>query len=298
MKILKIMMLSLAVFFMTTAIAQDELPPFYGVNVDQSIEELKPDISLAITNAGYEIVGEYKVAGKSNLYVLAFSSEELKKLCGEFEDRGALASVFKLGLTEKDGKTEISILNPNYMFYAYFGDDYKLHANELNAIDQQVKQMVSTKYGELSGFGGGLEAEKLMKYHYKVMMPYFDDPVELETFSSFKEGLSFIRKKIAASGDDLKLIYEVVNESKQTAVFGIGLLDSEKGEPHFLPIIGERHIAAMPYEIILQFDEVSMLAGKYRFALYWPELTMGEFMKIMSTPGDVEEFMESVTQKE
>ena len=26
--------------------------------------------------------------------------------------------------------------------------------------------------------------------------------------------------------------------------------------------------------------------------------SMGEFMKIMSTPGDVEEFMESVTQKE
>lgn len=36
----------------------------------------------------------------------------------------------------------------------------------------------------------------------------------------------------------------------------------------------------MPYEIILQGKEVGMLHGKYRFALYWTELTMGTFMKI------------------
>jgi hypothetical protein len=73
-------------------------------------------------------------------------------------------------------------------------------------------------------------------------------------------------------------------------------LDSEDGEKHFLPIIGEDHIAAMPYDIILQGNEVSMLHGKYRFALYWPELTMGTFMKIMSTPGDVEDFMQALSK--
>ena len=53
----------------------------------------------------------------------------------------------------------------------------------------------------------------------------------------------------------------------------------------------------MPYEIILQGKEVTMLAGKYRIALYWPELTMGTFMKIMSTPGDIEDAFSSVTEK-
>jgi hypothetical protein len=41
------------------------------------------------------------------------------------------------------------------------------------------------------------------------MMPYYDDPIELEDYSSFEDGLSFIREKIAASGDDTQLIYEV-----------------------------------------------------------------------------------------
>jgi hypothetical protein len=61
-------------------------------------------------------------------------------------------------------------------------------------------------------------------------------------------------------------------------------------EAKFLPIIGEKHIAAMPYEIILEDKEATMLHGRFRYALYCPELKMGTFTKIMSTPGNVEDF--------
>ena len=108
-------------------------------------------------------------------------------------------------------------------------------------------------------------------------------------------GNSFIRERIAKSDNSIESVYELVIPEKQTAIFGIGLKDPETGEASFLPIIGESHLAAMPYEIILQGDVVTMLHGKYRFALYWPELSMGEFMKIMSTPGDVEDAMEKLT---
>jgi hypothetical protein len=298
MKITKLFVLFLSMTMMMFAQAQEELPPYLGVTLEKNIDDLKTEVKSAISKSGFEIIGEYNVANKDGLYVFAFTNNQLKTLCGDFSDRGALASVLKMGLFEKDGKVEVSLLHPNYMFYAYFGDDYKLHAKELDAIDQIAKDILSSNFGEPQGFGGGLSPKDLEKYHYKVMMPYFDDPIELESYSSFEEGLDFIRKKISESGDEIKLVYEIVNDSKQTAVFGIGLLDAEEGEPHFLPIIGERHIAAMPYEIILQQYDATMLHGKYRFALYWPELTMGEFMKIMSTPGDVEKEMESITQKE
>jgi len=78
----------------------------------------------------------------------------------------------------------------------------------------------------------------------------------------------------------------------------VGLWNKENGEAHFLPIIGENHVANMPYEIILQDTEATMLAGKYRIALFWPELTMGTFMKIMSTPGDIEDTMEGLCEVE
>ena len=39
-----------------------------------------------------------------------------------------------------------------------------------------------------------------------------------------------------------------------------------------------------------------MLHGKYRIALFWPELKLGQFMKISSTPGNIEDVMEALTE--
>jgi len=126
------------------------------------------------------------------------------------------------------------------------------------------------------------------------MMPYFDDPDELEDFDSFEEGLATIRKNLKAGKGNTVKVYEQIFEGKEIAVFGVGLLDAEEGEAHFLPIIGEDNIANMPYEIILQGKEATALPGKYRLALFWPSLTMSQFMKINSTPGDIKDVLEEL----
>jgi len=275
-----------------------ELSPFLSSTVVGNIDQISQDVEAQLNIADFEVLGKYMVAGQSDLQVICFTREDLKSVCEKYEDRGALASVLKIGLRKINDTIELSLLQPKYMFYAYFGEDYKTQEIILEEIDEDAKSVLSRTYGQLADFGGSLDIEDLKKYHYKVMMPYFDDPIVLEEYESFEEGLSFIRKKITESKQAIQLVFELVNESDETAVFGIGLLEKEMGEGKFLPIIGERHIAAMPYEIILQGNEVSMLHGKYRFALYWPELTMGTFMKIMSTPGDVEDVMGSLTEKE
>ncbi len=76
----------------------------------------------------------------------------------------------------------------------------------------------------------------------------------------------------------------------------MGLKSKEDGESYFLPKIGMDHVAAMPYEIILQGKEATILHGKYRIALHWPDLTMGTFMKIMSTPGDIEDTLKGLCE--
>ncbi|NPD47163.1 hypothetical protein [Lentimicrobium sp. S6] len=293
----QLLMIALMISLGLSSWAQEELAPYLGVQIPGDISSLSEQIQDLISNEGFHVIGQYQVADRDDLLVLCFTREDLKKVCEDFEDRGALASVLKVALRKVNDSVELSLLHPNYMFYAYFGDDYKIQAPALKKIDQDAKKLIKG-FGEAQPFGGGLTADDLEKYHYKVMMPYFDDPVELEEYASFEEGLKYIQDKISESGDDIKLVYQLIDERRQTAVFGIGLLNVELGEPSFLPIIGERHIAAMPYDIILQGNTVTMLHGKYRFALYWPELTMGTFMKIMSTPGDVEDAMESITEKE
>lgn len=293
----KILLFNLLLLLGYLGISQ-ELSPFQGTTTIGNIELLTQDIESKLQSADFEIIGKYKVAGRSDLQVICFTREDLKNVCEKYEDRGALASVLKIGLKQNNDTVEMSLLHPNYMFYAYFGEGYKNQEKVLKKIDSDAKNILKESYGKLSDFGGSVEIEDIKKYHYKMMMPYFDDPVGLEEYDSFEEGLKYIRQQIAESGKDIELVYELVNESNKTAVFGIGMFQTETGEGVFLPTIGERHIAAMPYDIILQGKEVSMLHGKYRFALYWPELTMGTFMKIMSTPGDVEEVMESITEKE
>lgn len=126
------------------------------------------------------------------------------------------------------------------------------------------------------------------------MMPYFSDPVTLNEFSSFEEGLKTITSNLNAKKGNTVEVFKLVYQSEKVAVFGVGLQSNEDGEAHFLPKIGEAHVAALPYEIILQGNEATMLHGKYRIALHWPELTMGTFMKIMSTPGDIEDTLEAI----
>ena len=198
--------------------------------------------------------------------------------------------------TPNGAETTISYLNPNYIFNAYLQNEYPKHSEALNKVAQDVETAMSPLGDINENFGGSLSVEKLRKYHYKMMMPYFTDPVELREFSSFEEGVEIIEKNLISKKGNTKLVYKLKFESKNVCVFGIGMMDKDTGEGHFLPIIGEDHIAAMPYEIILQGKTATMLHGRYRIALHWPELTMGTFMKIMSTPGDIEDTLEALCQ--
>ena len=277
--------------------AEDELPPYFKVvTLEMQISDAAEIVNKALTNGGFEILGDYHPESKPGLYVVAYTRNDLQQICLKKNDRGILASILKIGFIEKDGKVEVSMINPMYIFYAYLGDDADKYHKELQNIDSDIKASLSNVGKQFTPFGGSEEADDLKKYRFMAFMPRFTDPVELNEFSSFNEGLTTINKNLRAGKGNTKKIYELVFPDKKIAVFGIGLLDPEEGEAHFLPIIGEENIAAMPYEIILQGNEASMFHGKYRFALHWPELSMGKFMKIMSTPGDVEDFMKELTK--
>lgn len=277
--------------------AQQSFAPFFKTShQDKAIKELVAEVVAGLEAKNFTIIGEYKPMQSDDMFVICFTRDDLQKVSLSFEDRGALASVLKIGLQKTSEGVAVSLQNPMYMFYAYFRNNIDKQLEKLVGIDADAKLVLSDIYGKLSPFGGELEANKLIKYHYKMMMPYFDDPVELETYDSFEKGLAHIQSKLATSAE-VKMIYKQVFVDQKVAVFGLALMNADEGEPEFLPIIGESHLAAMPYEIILQGKEVTMLHGKYRIALYWPELTMGTFMKIMSTPGDIEDAFEEITEK-
>lgn len=291
----KFILLLFCFTYLNSAFSQvEKLSPYLKVSTSKSdINSLVESIKIGLNEHSFNVIGEYKPATNENLYVICFTRDDLTSLCLKSEDRGALASVLKVGLVKKDQTISVSLLNPDYVFCAYLSN-YNSDKSEFSKITDDAKKALSIIGSEFTPFGGELKINSLKKYHYKIMMPYFSDPVKLKEFESFESGVEIILNNLKAKKGNAKLIYKTINKEKQIAVFGVGLLDNENGEKQFLPIIGEDHIAAMPYDIILQGKQLTMLHGKYRFALYWPELTMGTFMKIMSTPGNVEDFMENL----
>ncbi len=280
-----------------TSVFAQNIPVYFELGTTQeSIQSSAEKVKNALTTDGFKIIGAYNPGNQENLYVICYTRTDLEKIALDFEDRGALGATLKIGLKNEDGTVKVSMLNPIYLFNAYFNKNIEKHEAELQKISGQAIAAASVFGQDIKPFGGELSKEKLHKYHYKMMMPYFKDAEVIAKFSSFNEGIKTIQENLEAGTGNTKKVYELIYNDKKTAVFGVALLNEKDGESHFLPIIGDSHLAAMPYEIILQGTTASTLPGRYRIALNWPELTMGTFMKIMSTPGDIKKTMEKVTQ--
>jgi hypothetical protein len=274
-----------------------EISPYIKIGVSQeSIEQVSEKIVAALKDNSFTVLGVYNPSNKNGLMVIAFTQTDLKNTVIKVKDRGALAAIFKIGLVKDDNKISMSYTNPDYILRAYLGDSYNTYKPTFESFKTDLKNALSGLGNDFKPFGGSVKAKELKKYHYKIMMPYFSDPVELKEFASFSEGMETIEANLRANKGDTKMVYKLVYKLEEVAIYGIGLESKEDGEAYFLPKIGEAHAAALPYEIILQGKEATMLHGKYRIALHWPELTMGTFMKIMSTPGDIEDTLESLCQ--
>lgn len=286
----KLYLISIVLLITSLSIKASDYSPYTKVGTSTLNKDvLSENIQNAIKNKSFTIIGVYNPENNANLEVITFTRNDIKNSVIKVKDRGALASVLKIALVTKNGITTISYTNPDYMFTAYLQHDVSKFNQLIAKVSSDIKDALSEFGTEFTLFGGSIDAEKLKKYHYKVMMPYFTDPVTLREFKSFEEGLKVIESNLNRRKGNTKQVYKLVYTTEKVAVFGVGLENRQNGESKFLPIIGENHAAALPYEMILQDNKLTMLHGKYRIALYWPELTMGTFMKIMSTPGDIED---------
>ncbi len=291
------MLCSIVIFALGINTMAQEIAPYIKIGEsNESIQKTSENVIAVLENNAFKVLGTYNPAGKNELKVIAFTRNDLKNTVIKVKDRGALAAIFKVGLVSDNGKVMMSYTNPDYILRAYLQDDFDKYKIELQSFGIDLKTAFSVMGNSFTPFGGTVEADDLKRYHYKIMMPYFTDPIELKEFDSFEEGVRTIKNNLEANKGNTKLVYQLIYTSEKVAVFGIGLQNAEDGESYFLPKIGEAHAAALPYEIILQGKEATMLHGKFRIALHWPELTMGAFMNIMSTPGDIEDTLEELCQ--
>lgn len=288
--------LVIAVFLISiNANSQDKLYAYYKVTTTGTINDVKAKLKTQLKEKGLTYLGGYNTQSKANQYVIVFTNKKLYGISLYKKTHKAMACIMKFGIKKNGNSITVSLLNPEYIFYAYFRNTTSSYA-KLKEISDEVHGILKSMGTNYQGFGGQLSKSELKKYHYMMGMPYFTDPVELNEMASFENACETIEKNLKAGKGNTAKVYRLKFAKSKIAIYGVALKSKKDGEAYFLPTIGENHIAAMPYEIIVVDNKVMMLHGKYRLALHWPELTMGQFMKIVSTPGYIEDTMEALTK--
>jgi hypothetical protein len=155
-----------------------------------------------------------------------------------------------------------------------------------------VRERLAHALGAGAAFGGDVPEADLANYRYMFGMERIDSPRnELNAFGSFDEALRTVRDNLAKGTGQTAQVYEVVMPQAQLAVFGVALNDPESGEGWWVSTIGADHVAALPYEIFVVGGKVYALYGRYRIALSWPALGMGQFMRIVRAPDAIHQTM-------
>ena len=299
---MKSIRLLILLLFSTTLLFTQNLKPYIlAIESSEPISALKGAIQTNLEAQGISVAGQYQPAGDNNRWILVVTSPELQHAVREVGGLTGFAAALRIAITRENGVSKVTYTNPAYWGNAYFRGDSGKVAADYTAFDGKLKTALSatgTYVGSAFGSKKGLSPAQLQKYHYMMGMPYFDDTEILKSFGSYQEAINKIETSIKQGVPDVKLVYKVTISGKNLTLYGFAL-SGDDGEATFLPVIDigtPKHTAFLPYELLVTNNEVHMLHGRYRIALSFPDLTMGTFTKIMSTPGNIEDLLKQVVQ--
>jgi len=300
MKRIKLTLL-FATIFSGIILSQSLSPYTMGAISDLDLPASVRLVKKNLENSGFQVLGEYAPAGDSDRWLIIITSDELLDAAAETGGLTGFAAALRIGLTMENGRVAISYTTPEYWMNAYYRDDYEKVEASLAPVSERLNRVMQ-ECGSFSGtsFGSeeGMEAADLRSYRYMAGMQKFDNTVELGNFSSYQAAIDKIESSLIKGVNDVSKVYSVQIPGKEIKLYGFAL-GGEKGEPEFLPIIDisePKHTAFLPYEFLVMGNEVHMLHGRFRIALSFPDLTMGTFMKIRSTPGNIKDLLKSVVE--
>jgi hypothetical protein len=294
---------SLLMFALLSGIINAQIlkPYTLGAVSDLSISEASALVRENLDANGFKILGEYMPAEDQDRWLIVISSEELVAAVEEIGGLTGFAAALRVGLTLDSGKVNISYTTPEYWMNAYYRDDYEKVESMLSPVSGRLITVMKAS-GSYSGtsFGSekGLKVDKLRSYKYMVGMQKFHNTAELGEFSSYQEAIDKVESSIIKGVPDVKKVYSLEIPGSELKLYGFAL-GGENGESHFLPIIDAgdpKHTAFLPYEFLVMGNEIHMLHGRVRIALSFPDLKMGTFTKIMSSPGDIKDLLETVVE--
>ncbi|MBC2730175.1 MAG: hypothetical protein HGJ99_05300 [Thiobacillus sp.] len=238
---------------------------------------------------GFKVVGKYFPKTLAGYGVVIATDEAMLDEVGSVGGNAILGAAIRVGVAA-DGS--VAYTNPDYWYRAYFRKAFAKKEDAVKALQARLQDAL----GAGKGLGGDESASSLANYRYMIGMERLDSSKnKLAEYGSFAEALKTVRDNLAKGVGKTAKIYEVVMPNRKLAVFGVAMNDGENSDGDWIKKIDmQNNIAGLPYEIYVVDKEVESPHGRFRIALAFPDVGMGQFMRISSLPNTILETMSAV----
>lgn len=240
------------------------------------------DVEKMLQAEGFTVVGRHTPNGLADHGTVIVTDAAILEALRSIGGSAIVAAGIRVGV---QGDGTVSYMNPDYWYRAYLRGQFDLARTAVEAVQTRLARAL----GSGAGFGGDVAAGDLPSYRYMIGMERFDSPrSELYTHASFADALKTVRANLAGGVGGTSRVYEVVLPDRELAVFGVAMNDASTGEGWWVNKIGADHMAGLPYEVFIVGNKVHALYARYRIALGWPSLGMGQFMGIINAPSAIQ----------
>ena len=255
-------------------------PYFHGDKVPAGeVPAVLAQVEAKLAKAGFEVVGKHIPPGLPGYGTVVVTDKGLLAAVQKLGGANIVGAPIRVGV-KADGS--VSYMNLDYWQRAFFRKQFPQAEKAVKAAQAKLVKAL----GAGKAFGGSVDKKDLADYQYMFGMEGFDsDKNVVMEHLTYEDAVKTIQDNLARGIGKTTKVYEILMPDKKLAVFGVALNDPKEGEGWWVKSVGVDNIAALPYEIYVVNNKAGHLFARFRSALGWPNVGMGQFMRIVEAPG-------------
>jgi hypothetical protein len=254
-----------------------------------SVQGVATAVETKLKNGGFKVVGKYFPKSLAGYGVVVATDDAMLGEVGSVGGHAVLGAAIRVGV-KADGS--VAYTNPDYWYRAYFRKSFDKKEPAVKALQARLQEAL----GAGKGLGGDESASGLTNYRYMIGMERLDSyKNKMAEYGSFNEAVKTVRDNLAKGAGKTSKIYEIVMADRKLAVFGVSMNDTDNNDGEWIKRIDmQDNIAGLPYEIYVIDKEVGAPHARFRIALAFPDVGMGQFMRISTLPNAIVDTMSLV----
>jgi hypothetical protein len=254
-----------------------------------SVQAAASAVETRLKNGGFKVIGKYFPQNLAGYGVVIATDDAMLDEVGAVGGHAVMGAAIRVSVKANGS---IAYTNPDYWYRAYFRKSF----DKKEAVVKALQARLEGALGAGKGFGGDEAPASLTNYRYMVGMERLDSPKnKLAEYGSFAEAVKMVRDNLGKGTGKASKIYEVVLQDRKLAVFGVAMNDGGHSDGEWIKKIDQQeNIAGLPYEIYVIDNQVNSPHGRFRIALAFPDVGMGQFMRISSLPNAIMDTMGAV----